>query len=432
MSVAGALDPPSGRGGGFLASYGAWIAAAVALVLLPRLFSSGFALTTMSLMGIMIVFTLSYNMLLGQTGLLSFGHAVFFGLGGFFTVHMMNAVENDGAPLPLFLFPLVGGAAGLAFGVIFGAVSTRRAGTAFAMITLGLAELVSSSALILRRFFGGEAGVTTDRTGLAHLFGVTFGPQIQVYYLIAAWCFVSTAAMYALTRTPFGRICNAVRDNPERARFIGYNTQTVRFVAFSLSGLFAGVAGGLAAVNFEIVNSTQLGVSQSGAVILMAYIGGVGGFIGPIIGAILVTYLQATLSDITDVWQLYFGLLFIGMVMFAPDGVAGLLARQQPLLRGRQLHRVVPFYLLALLPGLAAAAGLSMMIEMTNQLTAHAPDGPAMVFCGAPLKANAFFPWLAAAALFLAGMWLFLRAARLAGAAYEGALTAARMRKKAP
>ncbi|HLH50160.1 MAG TPA: branched-chain amino acid ABC transporter permease [Roseiarcus sp.] len=431
MSAAGALELASGRRGRPLATYGAWLAAAVALGLLPRLFSSGFALTTMSLMGVMIVFTLSYNMLLGQTGLLSFGHAVFFGLGGFFTVHMMNVVEGDGAPLPLFLFPLVGAAAGLVFGVIFGAVSTRRAGTAFAMITLGIAELVSSSALILRRFFGGEAGVTTDRTGLVHLFGVTFGPQIQVYYLIASWCFVSAAAMYALTRTPFGRICNAVRDNPERARFIGYNTQTVRFIAFSLAGLFAGVAGGLAAINFEIMNSAQLGAAQSGAVILMAYIGGVGGFVGPIIGAILVTYLQATLSDLTDVWQLYFGLLFIGMVMFAPEGVAGLLARQQPLLQARQLHRVVPFYLLALLPGLAAAAGLSMMIEMTNQLTGHAPDGPAMVFLYAPFNANAVLPWLIAVVLFLAGTWLFLRAARLASAAYDEALATARMRKSA-
>jgi branched-chain amino acid transport system permease protein len=378
----------------------------------------------------MIVFALSYNVLLGQTGLLSFGHAVFFGLGGFLTVHMMNTAEGAGAPLPVPLFPLVGGIAGLAFGAIFGAVSTRRAGTTFAMITLGVAELVSSSALILRHFFGGEAGVTTDRTGLVHPFGVTFGPQVQVYYLIAAWCFVSAAAMYALTCTPFGRICNAVRDNPERAAFIGYSTRTVRFIAFCLSGMFAGVAGGLAAIDFEIVNSAQLGAAQSGAVIVMAYIGGVGGFAGPIIGAILVTYLQATLSDVTDAWQLYFGLLFIGMVMFAPEGVSGLLARQQPLLQRRQLHRVVPFYLLALPPGLAALAGLSLLIEMTNRLTVHAPDGPAMVFCYVPFNANAFPPWLVAAALFLVGTWLFLSVARLAGNAYDGALASPRTKKK--
>jgi branched-chain amino acid transport system permease protein len=423
-----AADLPSGRSKSFLAAYGVWIAAAIVLAVLPHIFGSGLALTTMSLMGTMIIFALSYNMLLGQTGLLSFGHAVFFGLGGFLTAHMMNAVEASGAPLPLPVFPLVGGVTGLVFGVVFGAVSTRRAGTAFAMISLGIGELVASSALILRHFFGGEEGITTDRTKLIHPFGLSFGPQVQVYYLIAAWCLVSVAAMYALTRTPFGRICNAVRDNPERVRFVGYSTQTVRFISFSLAGLFAGIAGGLSAVSFEIMNSAQMGATQSGAVILMTYIGGVGGFAGPIIGAILVTYLQVMLSDITEVWQLYFGLLFIGMVMFAPGGIAGLLARQLPLLQGRQLHRVVPFYILSFLPAVVALAGLSMVVEMTYQLTAHASDGPAMAFCYVPFDADAPLPWVIAAVLLASGTLLFLRAARATGHAYGEALAAARAR----
>jgi branched-chain amino acid transport system permease protein len=233
------------------------------------------------------------------------------------------------------------------------------------------------------------------------------------------------AAMYALTRTPFGRICNAVRDNPHRVAFIGYDPQRVRFISFSLSGLFAGIAGALAAINFEIMNASQLGATQSGTVILMTFIGGVGSFAGPIIGAILVTYLQVALSDITDAWQLYFGLLFIGMVMYAPEGIAGLLARQQPLLRGRQLHRVVPHYALALLPGLAAVAGLSLTVEMTNRLTVHAGDGPAMTFFHVPIRADSIVPWLVAAVLFAGGGWLFLRAAAAARQAYDDALAAA-------
>ena len=135
-------DLPTGRGAGSLASWGVWIAAAVVLALLPQVFGWGLGISTMCLMGIMIVFALSYNMLLGQTGLLSFGHAVFFGLGSFLTAHAVNAAR--GSPLPLEVFPLVGAATGLLFGMIFGAVSTRRAGTAFAMITLGIGELVSS------------------------------------------------------------------------------------------------------------------------------------------------------------------------------------------------------------------------------------------------------------------------------------------------
>ncbi len=428
MSTTGtpATALPSRNRKGVLAVYGVWIAAAIVLAALPHILASGLALSTMSLMGIVVVFALSYNMLLGQTGLLSFGHAVFFGLGGFLTAHAMNLIESGDGPLPLPVFPLAGAAAGLVFGALFGAVSTRRAGTAFAMISLGIGELVSSSALILRHAFGGEEGITTDRTKLVHIFGISFGPQIQVYYLIAVWSLASAGMMYALTRTPFGRICNAVRDNPERARFIGYDTYTVRFIAVSLSGLFAGIAGGLAAINFEIMNSGQLGASQSGAVVLMTYIGGVGNFAGPIIGAILVTYLQVMLSDATDAWQLYFGLLFIGMVVFAPGGIAGLLARQEPLLRTRQFHRVVPYYALALLPGLAALAGLALVIEMADQLTVHAADGPAMAFLRVPLDAGSPVAWVVAAALLAGGTALFLRAARAAGRAYGEALARAR------
>jgi branched-chain amino acid transport system permease protein len=287
------------------------------------------------------------------------------------------------------------------------------------MITLGIGELVASSALILRSFFGGEEGISTDRTDLIQPFGLTFGPQIEVYYLIGAWCFVSMAAMYALTRTPFGRICNAVRENPERARFIGYNTQTVRFIAFSLSGLFAGIAGALAAINFEIMNSAQLGAAESGSVILMTYIGGIGNFAGPVIGAILVTYLQFTLSDITDVWQLYFGLLFIAVVMFAPNGIAGLLTLQEPLIRAGNLGRVSLYYPLAVVPALVALAGFSLMVEMTYRLSV---GGSEMSFLYVPLNARAPLPWLAAIVLLGGGGWLFLRGARKVGQVYGDAV----------
>ena len=420
--------PSAGRRS-LVASYGVWVAAAVLLLILPQIFSSGLSISTMCLMGIMIIFALSYNMLLGQTGLLSFGHAVFFGLGGFLTAHAMNTVRASHAPLPLEVFPIVGAATGLVFGIIFGAVSTRRAGTAFAMITLGIGELVSSSALILRHVFGGEEGISVDRTRVLHLFGISFGPQLQVYYLIAGWCLLSAGLMYAITRTPFGRICNAVRDNPDRTAFIGYSTTMVRFMAFAMAGLFAGLAGGLAALNFEIVTSSAMGAAQSGTVVLMTYIGGVGNFAGPIVGAILVTYLQVMLSDITGAWQLYFGLLFIGMVMFAPIGIAGLLAQQMPLVRARQFHRVLPYYVLALVPGLVALTGLSLVIEMSYQLAVNGPEGPQMSFAHIPFDATSPLPWVVAAVLLVGGGWLFRIAARAALGAYGDALTVARTRR---
>jgi branched-chain amino acid transport system permease protein len=390
----------------FLRRYGIWLAAVLLMIGLPFFARSGSALTMLSLMGIMIIFALSYNMLLGQAGMLSFGHAVYYGLGAFFVVHAMNAIIRAKYPVPLPALPLVGGVAGLGFAVIFGSVSTRRGGTAFAMISLGLAELVASSSLILRSFFGGEEGITTNRTRLYRLFDWNFGSQLQVYYLIAGWCIVCMVAMYAITRTPFGRMCNAVRENPERVEFIGYSPTMVRFIAFCLSGFFAGIAGGLAAINFEIVNASYVGLQQSGTVLLAAYIGGISHFVGPVLGAILVTYLQVMLSDVTEIWQLYFGLMFIAVVMFAPGGLAGLLMMHASLLRARTLHRLAGPY--ALLSGAAAivAIGLILLIELTYRLMAKAADGSAMRMFGVSFDAASPVPWIVMTVLIAGGALL--------------------------
>ena len=402
-----------------------WLLLAAAFAVLPKIFTTGTAQTMMSLMGIMIVFALSYNMLLGETGLLSFGHAVYFGLGGFLAAHAMNTVIRDALPVPVLLIPLVGGFSGLAFGIIFGAVSTRRGGTVFAMISLGLGELVASSSLILRSFFGGEEGISTNRTKLFHIFGLSYGPQIQVYYLIAAWCLVCMIAIYALTRTPFGRMCNAVRDNPERAQYVGYNPQMVRFIAFSLAGLFAGIAGALAAINFELVNASTVGAAQSGTVLLAAYIGGIGNFIGPVLGAILVTYLQVMLSDMTEIWQLYFGLLFIAMVMFAPGGIAGLILMHEPVWHAgayRTLFlRLVPSYLLALVPGLMALAGAVLTIEMTFRLSVKAGEGTRMSLFHVPFDAATAPPWIAVAVLLVGGSFGLRAVWPMIGSAWQAA-----------
>ena len=390
-----------------VARYGPWVAGATAFALLPLVFRSGTALTMMSLMGISIVFALSYNMLLGQTGMLSFGHAVYFGIGAYFAVHCMNVVITGNLPVPLAVIPLVGGVGGLFFAMLFGWVSTKHSGTAFAMISLGLAELVGSSALILRSFFGGEEGVTTDRTRLLRLFGVNFGQQIEVYYLIAAWCFVCMFLMFRFTRTPLGRMCNAVRDNAERAQFVGYNPQMVRFLAFCVSGFFAGVAGGLAAVHFEIANSAYFSATQSGNVLLATFIGGRSYFVGPVMGAVLVSYLQVMLSDITEIWQLYFGLLFIVMVMFAPQGMAGLVMMHPPLWAQRTLLKVLAAYAVTLPPALAMLTGIALGIEMTYRLTVKATEGAGMSFLTVPLAADRPLAWLSAGILVIGGFVLF-------------------------
>ena len=386
-----------------LKPYAAWIAAALVMAVLPYIFSSGASITMMSLMGFAIIFALSYNMLLGQTGMLSFGHAVYYGLGGFMTAHALNVVGAGKWPIPLPLLPIVGGLAGLSFAIIFGWVSTKRAGTAFSMISLGIGELVAACSLILRGFFGGEGGISTSRTATLRLFGINFGPQIQVYYLIAAWCLICMAAMYAFTRTPLGRMCNAVRDNPERAEFVGYSTQMVRFLAFCASGFFAGVAGGLAAIHYEIVTSSVVGAGPSGYVLLMAYIGGVAFFIGPIIGAVLMTALQISLSDYTGAWLLYVGLMFVVVVMYAPWGLAGLLLMHQPLLAGGTFKRVLPSYALAALPVLLLASGAVLLIETSHHLLVKSAEGPMMHILNLRYDAGSVGVWLGIVLLLVAG-----------------------------
>jgi branched-chain amino acid transport system permease protein len=406
--------------------YGMWLAVAIALLLLPRIFSSGGWLTTFSLIGISIIFSLSYNILLGQTGMLSFGHAVYYGLGGFLAIHAMNIIGGNKLPVPLPVVPLIGGVAGLLFAVLLGWVSTQRSGTAFAMISLGVAELIASSALILRTFFGGEAGISTNRTKLLKLFGWSFGPQIQIYYLVAAWTLIAVIAMYALTRTPLGRMCNAVRDNPERVQFVGYNPHVVRYVAFCFAGLFAGIAGSLAAINFEIANSAYLGAEQSGTVLFATYIGGVGFFVGPIAGAIFVTLLSLGLSDLTQVWQLYFGLIFIAVVLFAPGGITGLVMMHRPLVEGANLSKVIPSYLVSLVPTLAMIAGLVLSVETIVHYTVNPGDDPHIKAFGVGFDAASPYIWALAAVLLIGGFLVARKTWQWVAHAWDNAATIAR------
>ena len=408
--------------------YGIWVIAAIALVILPLIFSSGGSLTSFSLIGISIVFALSYNILLGQTGLLSFGHAVYYGLGGFLAIYVMNLVVAHQWPIPLPFIPLFGGLGGLGFAVVIGWVMTKRAGTVFAMISLGIGELVASSSLILRSVFGGELGITTDRTTLPHMFGWSFGPQIQIYYLISFWLMISAIAMYALTRTPLGRICNAVRDNPDRVEFIGYDPHAVRYFAYCFAGFFAGIAGGLTAINFEIANSAYLGAAQSGMVLFATFIGGTAYFFGPIMGAILVTFLQLGLTNVTTVWQLYFGIIFIGIVMFAPTGIAGLVMMHRPLIRARTLGMMIPSYLLSLIPTLALAFGLVLAIETVAHYTESEGEGKVINLFGVPFDSTSPLTWGVAAVLVVGGFFVARVTWRLVAEAWDRATTIARDR----
>ena len=372
-----------------------WIVAALVLVALPHVpgLDGNFGRSLLSQMGIASVFALSYNLLLGQTGLLSFGHAVYFGLGAYASIHLMRAIDA-GLPIPMPLVPLAGAAAGLFFGIVFGAVSTRRAGVVFALISLGIGELVFAAMRILQGFSGGEEGITANRSLGPHPFGLTFGPQIQVYYVIAFWALLAAILLAAFLRTPVGRMCNAVRDNPERAAFIGYDPVRVRFIAFAVAATFAGLAGGLHAINYEIVAAEAVGAGRSGAVLLMAYIGGVHHFFGAILGAITITWLQASLSDYTAAWQLYLGLFFIAAVLFAPGGLAGLLLMHRPIVRTAAFAGVLKSYAAAAVPVLVAACGAIALLEMAYRRATQLEAGAHTRLFG--LDTSTPWPWLAA------------------------------------
>ncbi len=399
--------------------YGFWIGAAILACLLPLIFRSSFSRSMLSQMGIAIIFALSYNMLLGEGGLLSFGHAVFYGLGGFISIHVLNLVSGGVLPIPLELMPLVGGLGSVVFGLIFGWLATKRAGTTFALITLGIGELIASSALMLPSFFGGEQGISGNRMTGITLTGIKFGKQITVYYLIAFWTLVSTVLMYLLTQTPLGRLANAVRDNPDRAPFVGYDTHRVRTFQYALAAFFAGIAGGLFAVNYEIVTAETIGHIPSGNVLMMTYIGGVGHFFGPILGAVLVTFMQLSLANITNAWLLYFGLLFMGMVLWAPNGLAGLIMMHEPVWKAGLLKRLLPAYILAAWPTLVIFLGAMILIEINYHLSLSIdPTAPLKLF-KITFSAQSPLPWGVALGLLIIGFVFLRRAGRRVKQAWQ-------------
>ncbi len=390
-----------------LGRYLVWSGFALILLLAPWIFTKGAALSILCQIGTVMIFGLSYNMLLGQGGMLSFGHAVYSGLGAFIAVHVMNRAEV--LSVPVSLIPLVAGFAGMFFGILFGYVTTKKSGTTFAMITLGLVELVFASSLMFPGFFGGEGGVTTNRVIGAPFLGISYGPQIQVYYLIAVWLFLCTIGMFAFTQTPLGRMANAVRDNPERVEFIGYDSQIVRYLTLILSAFFAGISGGLAAINFEIVSAENVSALRSGSILLFVFIGGIGFFFGPLLGAIVGIFFSVLLSEFTPAWQLYLGLFFILMVRYAPAGLASLLML---LLRMAKFGKM-PLIRMPLLTlcgfSLVGLVGAVMGIEMLYHITLDSANGSTMSLFKQTVDTKSIGPWLLAATLCAIGIAGFRR-----------------------
>ncbi|HTD00479.1 MAG TPA: branched-chain amino acid ABC transporter permease [Bradyrhizobium sp.] len=407
-----------------------WFIVLLAAIAMPWAFynyhtgrHSGFVISMLSQMGMMSILALSYNMLLGQSGLFSFCHAVFFGIGGYATIHFLNLAGDGTLPIPLELVPVLAGLSGGALAVVFGYMATKQRATAFAMITLGIGELMTTAALMFHHFFGGEGGVNSNRMIGHSLFGFKYGPSIQVYYLILAWTVISALLMLYLTRTPLGRMANASRDNFERVQFVGYDPRMVRFTQFVLSGFFAGIGGGLYAITYEIVTFDALAAPLSANALLMAYIGGSAAFGGPILGAVLITLLQSGVSLMSNSWLVYVGMLFITMVMFAPQGIMGLIAAHGPIVRGGRFGKLLLPYGRVILPCLVMVLGFVGVVELASFLTIGAAQGKTLVLFGHKIDEHDVLPWLAALMCLAVGTSWFALEARSFGRVWDGLMS---------
>ena len=363
------------------------------------------------------LFALAFNLLVGQAGLLSFGHAAYFGVGAFATLHLMQSIEN-GLEFPTPLLPLAGAVAGLTVGFVAGFFSTMRSGVYFALVTLAIAELFHSLAPHWQGMFGGEAGLSSMRMPWV---GVTFGTTLEVYYLTLVWVVVSVCVLWAYTRTPFGRLTLALRDNEQRVRFLGYNAHTTKVIVFAISATFSGIAGALQAISNETANYSLFSSHVSAQVVLHTFIGGSTIFFGPVLGAAVFTLFSDQISDLTRSWQLYQGEIFVLVMLFAPTGIGGIVEHHLRYWRQLDWSRLAAPYALAGLGGTLVATAAVFLTETLSVLFGE-------TYAVARRKAGGGFPpfdafgthwipthpalWLVPLLLFLAGLFLLARARR--------------------
>jgi branched-chain amino acid transport system permease protein len=382
------------------------LAAVAVLGALPVLLPAGLLNASIQAL-IAALFACAYSLLAGRAGMLSFGHAAYFGVGAFATVHAMNALGGTGL-LPTPLMPLVGAFGGLGFGLIAGWFATQRSGTAFAMITLAIAELLHALAPQLKGWFGGESGISTMRMPA---WGLSFGSTTQVYYLTLAWVLVSLALLYFHTRTPLGRLTLALRENEHRLRFLGYDVHGLGVSAFAVSSMFSGIAGGLQVLGNESANYVVFDAGVSATVVLNSYIGGVGSFLGPALGAALMSFFGYAVSDTTPSWLLYQGVLFVLVMMFMPEGLTGLVTATLRLLGRHGVMAVLPLALSAVVAGLLLAGGSVFLVEMLQRLCSQdyrslarmSGTAPPVQLFGRAWSAAAVGTWIVPAGLLAAG-----------------------------
>lgn len=267
------------------------------------------------------LFALAFNLLLGYGGLLSFGHAAYFGMASYVCAY---TAKSWGLTPELAILLGTGVAAGL--GLVFGALAIRRQGIYFAMITLALAQMVFFFSLQTPRFTGGEDGIQAVPRG--HLFGlIDLADDRTLYWLVAAIFMAGLLAMYRIIHSPFGQVCKAIRDNEPRAISLGYRANRYKLAVFVLSAALAGLAGSTKAIVFQLASLTDVHWSMSGEVVLMTLVGGLGTVFGPIAGALVIVSMQNYLASLGAWVTVVQGVIFVICVLTFRQGIVGIIAK---------------------------------------------------------------------------------------------------------
>ena len=262
------------------------------------------------------LFAAAFNLLIGYVGLLSFGHAAFFGLGAYVSGH---AAKVWGLTPELAL--LAGGAAATLLGLLVGFLAIKRKGIYFSMITLALSQMIFFIAVQVP-FTGGEDGLQSIPRG--KLFGVIdLASTNAMYFFVLAVFLVSVFILWRVVHSPFGQILKAIRENEARSISLGYDVARYKLIAFMISSTFAGLAGGLKALVTQIASLTDITWQTSGEVILMTILGGIGTTLGPLVGAGIVKLLEDNLASLGFPVPVLIGTIFVACVLVFRRGIIG-------------------------------------------------------------------------------------------------------------
>jgi len=306
---------------------------AIGLVLLPFLLTSlGLGVSSATEVVIFAIACMSLNVLVGTTGLTSFGHGAWFGLAAYAAALAQQHWFPGSMVLPL----LFGLGVVMAIALAFGYLILRRRGVYFSLLTLAMSAMLYSVAFRWTALTGGENGLG----GIARPVFAGFELEsAQGYYgLVACIAMLAGIVLWRFHRSPLGTVLVAIRENEQRARFLGYPTNHYKLIAFVLSTTLTGLAGVLLLYKNRMTSAEPISVAFSGELLAMVIIGGMRSFVGPAIGALFFVIFRDYLSSLTENWLLYFGLLFVGFIVFSPDGLVGLYARVTAPFRKKQVN----------------------------------------------------------------------------------------------